>query len=125
MDLAADSTQWIAAFVFLCLSAVVAASMVVGNLVLKVRGRGDTTAQLSTYECGEEPDGAAWIKFHPRYFIVALVFVVFDVEAAFLLPWALGIRGMGWFSLVEMAIFLAVLLAGWLYALRKGALQWQ
>ena len=78
-----------------------------------------------TYECGEEPDGEAWIRFHPRYYVVALLFVLFDVEAAFLLPWALNLDSLGSVALIDMGIFLVILLLGWGYALRKGAIKWQ
>ena len=78
-----------------------------------------------TYECGENPDGEAWIRFHPRYYVVALLFVLFDVEAAFLFPWALNIDGLGTLALVDMGIFLSILLLGWVYALKKGAIKWQ
>ena len=84
-----------------------------------------TKDKLDTYECGEEPDGDAWIQFHPRYYVVALVFVVFDAEAAFLFPWALSIRELGSFAVIEMFVFLGVLFFGWLYAWKKGALRWQ
>ena len=78
-----------------------------------------------TYEYGENPDGEAWIRFHPRYYVVALLFVLFDVEAAFLFPWALNIDGLGTLALVDMGIFLSILLLGWVYALKKGAIKWQ
>ena len=94
-------------------------------MVLRVRAKVIPPTQTLTYECGEEPDGPAWIRFHPRYYVVALVFVVFDVEAAFLLPWALNIKSGGLMVMVEMFVFLGVLMAGWLYAVRKGALSWQ
>jgi len=67
----------------------------------------------------------AWIRFHPRYYVVALLFVLFDVEAAFLLPWALNLESFGTVALIDMGVFLGILLLGWLYALRKGALKWQ
>lgn len=117
--------QWAPAAIFLVLSAVVACSMLIGGLILRVKARTTTDAKFDTYECGEEPDGDAWIRFHPRYYIVALVFVLFDAEAAFMLPWALNIRDLGGLALAEMFVFLAILLLGWLYALRKGALKWQ
>lgn len=116
---------WIPLFVFVALALCVPASMYVGSWLLGVRGRKNTAATFDNYECGEEPDGAAWIRFHPRYYIVALVFVAFDVEAAFLFPWALNLRGTGWLPLVDMAIFLGILVIGWAYAVRKGAVRWQ
>ena len=79
----------------------------------------------ATHDRTADGAGPAWVRFHPRYYIVALVFVLFDVEAAFLFPWALTLRDLGTLALVEMFVFVGVLLIGWAYALRKGALSWQ
>lgn len=76
------------------------------------------------YECGEVPIGAPWIKFRVAYYIFALAFVVFDVEAVFLYPWAVIIRKLGVFGFVQMAAFIGILLLGLAYAWRKGALKW-
>jgi len=76
------------------------------------------------YECGEQPVGPSWLQFNVGYYIFGLLFLVFDVEAAFLLPWAVVVREVGVAGLVEVAIFGAVLLVGLLYAWKKGALQW-
>jgi NADH:ubiquinone oxidoreductase subunit 3 (subunit A) len=113
----------VASFMLLCV--VVAASMLVVNALLQVKVKKRLPSTLDTYECGEEPDGSAWIRFHPRYYVVALLFVVFDVEAAFLFPWALNIEALGLFAIVEMSVFLGILFIGWLYAVKKGAIKWQ
>jgi NADH:ubiquinone oxidoreductase subunit 3 (subunit A) len=110
---------------FMLLSVVVAASMLVVNALLQVKTKKRLPSTLDTYECGEEPDGSAWMRFHPRYYVVALLFVVFDVEAAFLFPWALNIESLGLFAIVEMSVFLGILFLGWLYAVKKGAIKWQ
>ena len=84
----------------------------------------------STYECGIPPFGQAWSRFYVRYYIIALIFVVFDVETVFLFPWAVVYKHMvkatqfGPAALVEMAIFLLVLIVGLAYAWRKGDLEW-
>ena len=117
--------EWGAALAFLVLSAVVGVSMLVAARLLGVKSRSNSSLKTLTYECGEEPEGPAWIKFHPRYYVVALVFVLFDVEAVFLFPWALSVRDLGGVAIVDMLIFVVVLLLGWAYALRKGALKWQ
>jgi NADH-quinone oxidoreductase subunit A len=106
------------------LSVVLAAGTLLAAAILRVRAKKPSPAQKLTYECGEEPDGAAWMRFHPRYYLVALVFVLFDVEAAFLLPWAVSLRGLGAFALWSMALFIGILLVGWLYAVKKNALKW-
>lgn len=117
--------QWVPVLVYLALCAAVPATMFLASALLSVRGKNNTAATFDTYECGEEPDGAAWIRFHPRYYIVALVFVAFDVEAAFLFPWALNLRDAGWMPLVDMFVFLGILVIGWAYAVRKGVIEWQ
>ncbi len=78
----------------------------------------------SPYECGEVPIGEPWVQFHIRYYVFALLFVIFDIETVFLYPWALVFKKLGLFALVEMVIFLAILAAGLVYAWRKGALRW-
>jgi NADH-quinone oxidoreductase subunit A len=77
-----------------------------------------------TYECGLETIGSSWIQFRVQYYLYALIFVVFDVETVFLFPWAVSFNVLGWFALVEMFIFVAILLLGLAYAWRKGALEW-
>ena len=82
------------------------------------------------YECGEIPFGNAWRQFKVGYYIFALVFVVFDVEAIFLFPWAQQLRhlkgmGLGLFAFLEMMVFLAILVVGLVYAWRKGVLKWE
>lgn len=85
-------------------------------------------AKNLTYECGEAPQSEAWVQYNARYYLFAMMFVLFDVEAAFLIPWAVGFKSMyislGWLALIEMVIFLAILGLGLIYAWRKGALEW-
>ena len=78
----------------------------------------------SPYECGEKSIGSAWIQFNVGYYLFALLFLVFDVEVAFLYPWAIVIREVGVAGLVEAGIFILVLLAALVYAWRKGVLEW-
>ncbi len=79
----------------------------------------------STYECGIETIGDTWVQFKAQYYLFALIFVVFDVEAVFLFPWAVAFNALGLYALVEMVLFIGILVAGLLYAWRKGALEWQ
>lgn len=117
--------QWAPTSIFLVLSSIVPISALSAAALVRVRARSDSPIKYDTYECGEIPDGDAWIQFHPRYYIVALIFVLFDVEVAFLFPWALINRSAGLAATIEVFLFLGVLMLGWLYALRKGALKWQ
>lgn len=80
--------------------------------------------KLETYECGVQTVGDAWVQFRAQYYIFALIFVLFDVEAVFLFPWAVAYRQLGLYAVIEMALFLLLLLGGLLYAWRKGALEW-
>ena len=89
-----------------------------------------TGCKGEAYECGEVPFGDAWKQFKVGYYIFALIFVIFDVEAIFLFPWAkqllsLKAAGLGVFAFIEMMIFIGVLLAGLLYAWTKGVLKWE
>ena len=80
--------------------------------------------KLTTYECGEEPVGNAWIQFNIRFYVFALIFVIFDVEAAFLLPWAAVFRRLGPLAYVEGLVFIAILVVALAYVWRKGDLAW-
>lgn len=117
--------SWAAAAAFASIAVAVPVGTLAAARLLRVREKNIPPTQADTYECGEEPEGVAQIRFHPRYYVVALVFVVFDVEAAFLLPWSLNLRQPGMVAITEMFLFIGVLLLGWLYAVRKGALKWQ
>jgi NADH-quinone oxidoreductase subunit A len=83
-----------------------------------------TPIKNDTYECGLETIGNSWIQFRVQYYLYALVFVIFDVETVFLFPWAVSYGVLGWFALVEMFVFVAILVLGLAYAWRKGALEW-
>lgn len=115
-------TPWLALLIFLALSVLVPAGLLVAAWLFRVSAREEAPNKLQTYECGEDPAGPTWVRFHPRYYAIALFFVLFDVEAAFMLPWGLNVRTVG---LVEMVVFVMVLLLGWAYAVRKGTLRWQ
>jgi NADH-quinone oxidoreductase subunit A len=84
-----------------------------------------TEAKYSTYECGREPVGPAWIQFRIGYYVYALLFVIFDIETIFLYPWAVAFGTLGTFILLEMVLFLLVLGVGLAYAWKEGALQWR
>jgi NADH-quinone oxidoreductase subunit A len=81
--------------------------------------------KAESYECGIVPIGDAWQQFNIRYYIYALLFVLFEVEAAYLYPWATRVGKLGTFAFVEMAIFIAILAFGLGYAWRKGGLRWE
>jgi len=119
-------SNYLPVFIFLVLAAALAALLlglgtVLGRLGVKHHGDPDKT---SPYECGFEPYEDARMRFDVRYYLVAILFIVFDLEIAFLFPWAVSLAKIGVFGLLAMAIFLAILVVGFIYEWKKGALEW-
>jgi NADH-quinone oxidoreductase subunit A len=83
-----------------------------------------TRAKQQPYECGMEPIGTAREPFSVKFYLVAMIFILFDVEAIFLYPWAYVFRTLQWYGFVEMMLYIAILLVGYLYLWKKGALDW-
>ncbi|HEX9636720.1 MAG TPA: NADH-quinone oxidoreductase subunit A, partial [Acidobacteriota bacterium] len=107
--------------VFLILGgAFVAVNLLIGGLVRPAEIERD---KGTVYECGEEPVGQSWIQFNPRFYVIALVFLIFDVEVAFLLPWAVSFKQLGLLGFLEMATFVAILLVGLAYVWARGDLE--
>jgi len=98
-----------------------AVAFTVGRLL---RPKKPTVQKLTTYESGNEPVGLGHVRFNIRYYLFALMFVIFDVETVFLYPWAVAYDKLGLFALVEMLIFVSLLIVGLIYAWRKKVLQW-
>lgn len=105
-------------------------TFLLGKLVALKRPNAE---KLSSYECGEEPKGSSWIQFNSRFYVIALVFLLFDVELVFIFPWAtvfgqevliIADSRWGWLSLIEMFIFIIILLIGLVYVWKKGDLNW-
>ena len=105
------------------LAAVLVAGLLLG-LAAAVRPSRPTRAKLMAYESGVDPVGMGWSQSQVRYYVFALLFVIFDVEAVFIFPWATRLEAYGTFGRIEMAIFIFILLLGLLYAWRKGVLKW-
>lgn len=89
-----------------------------------LRPRRPYPGKVAPYECGEDPVGDAWVRFNVRFYVVALIFLIFDVEVVFLFPWALVYRNLGLFGFLEMAVFLGILIVGFVYVWVKGDLDW-
>ena len=102
------------------------AAFVLFNLVMGAVARPSVpnAEKAAVYECGEDTIGDTQVQFNLNYYLFAMLFVIFDVEAALLYPWATAFDTLGWIGVIEVIAFLAILLAGFLYALRKGALKW-
>jgi NADH-quinone oxidoreductase subunit A len=93
--------------------------------LLSPRRPSASAAKLDSYECGAEPIGQAWVQFPVGFYLVALVFIVFDALAVFLIPWTLALRGLGMQGVLTMGLFLGIVLLGWIYAYRERILEWQ
>ena len=105
---------------------VIVAFAVVSLIAARILGPGRPfAAKLESYECGAEPIGEAWVQFPVGFYLVALVFIVFDALAVFLFPWALTIRQLGAWGILAMLLFLSILLLGWVYAYRERILEWK
>ena len=113
-------------YAFIGIFAIIAFALPVIGLVLSyyLRPKKPNPIKNATYECGLETIGDTWVQFKAQYFLYALIFVVFDVEAVFLFPWAVAYDKLGLYALVEMILFVGILVGGLLYAWRKGALEW-
>jgi NADH-quinone oxidoreductase subunit A len=89
-----------------------------------VRPSAPISTKLEAYECGIRASSDARGRYTVRFYIVAILFVIFDVETIFLIPWAVRYRQLGWFGVAEVAVFLAILVVGYIWAYKKGALEW-
>jgi NADH-quinone oxidoreductase subunit A len=112
---------------FLAIGAAVGVGAVVTSGVLaRLSGvQNPDSEKLSPYECGFEAFEDARMKFDVRYYLVAILFILFDLEIAFLFPWAIVLQDIGWFGLISMLIFLGILVVGFIYEWKKGALEWE
>ena len=99
----------------------VAVPLIVQSLVAPSK---KSKEKLETYECGEESEGSAWLQFNIRFYVITLIFLIFDVEVVFLFPWAVVFKDLGLLAMVEMAIFLLILIVGLAYVWVKADLNW-
>ncbi len=109
-------------FVFILLGIFLVAITFVLQKILSPQRK--TRDKLTTYECGENVEGSSWIQFNIRFYVIALIFIIFDVEVVFLFPWAVVYKELGLFVFIEMTIFIAILAIGLAYVWRKGDLEW-
>ncbi|EKD74330.1 MAG: NADH-quinone oxidoreductase subunit [uncultured bacterium] len=115
--------NYLPVLIFMIIGGVVGvAAPLIGYLIGPKRSNPSKT---SPYECGFEPFDDARMPFDVRYYLVAILFIIFDLETAFLVPWAVVFRKTGWFGMAAMAIFLGLLVIGFIYEWKKGALEWE
>ncbi len=115
--------EYLPVLLFLIVSTGIGIALLIVGAVLGPKRPG--ADKLSPYECGFEAFEDARMKFDVRYYLIAILFIVFDLEIAFVFPWAVIFRSLGVFGLVEMGIFLGLLVLGFAYVWKKGALEWE
>jgi NADH-quinone oxidoreductase subunit A len=110
-------------FLFLVIGLIFLALTLLLSRLIQAKGMpgGD---KFIPYECGEIPEGSAWIRFNIRFYVVALIFIIFDVEIVFLLPWAVVFKKLGSFAFIEGIVFIGILAVGLAYVWKKGDLEW-
>ncbi|HEY3730842.1 MAG TPA: NADH-quinone oxidoreductase subunit A [Steroidobacteraceae bacterium] len=119
-------TNYLPVLIFLIVAGLLAMVLLgLGSILgrLSVRHRADAE-KLSPYECGFDPFEDTRVRFDVRYYLVAILFIIFDLEIAFLFPWAVALGRIGGFGLVVMGVFLFILVVGFAYEWKKGALEW-
>ena len=114
--------QFANVLVFLAVGvAFIVVNLLIASLVRPVKYSAE---KLMPYECGENPIGSPWIQFNIRFYVFALIFIIFDVEVAFLIPWAVVFKKLGWFAFIEGLVFIGILAIGLAYVWAKGDLHW-
>ncbi len=117
------ASHYFPVLIFLLLALILGSVLMIAGKLLGRNNPDD--AKNSPYECGFEAFEDARMKFDVRYYLIAIIFILFDLEAAFLLPWALVFKMLGIYGFIVMTIFLAILIAGFIYIWKKGALEWE
>ncbi len=115
--------EYLPILVFLAIAATISAAMILGSLLVGIRN--PDAEKLSAYECGFDAFSDARNKFDVRFYLVTLLFIIFDLEIAFLFPWAITLGKIGAFGFWSMMIFLGVLTIGFIYEWKKGGLEWE
>lgn len=116
-------SEYIAVILMLALAGGVSAAIIVLSLLIGPKKEFDD--KMEPFECGESPIASPKLRFSVKFYLVALFFVIFDIEAVFLYPWAVIFKDLGMFGFVEMMLFIVILAVGLLYVWRKGALEWE
>ncbi len=126
MPSAAPSADFLTAHSSILTFLVIVVGFLVFNLIFwkLIRPSRHSEEKLTTYECGENPQGSAWVQFNIRFYVFALLFIIFDVEAVFLLPWAVVFKRLGFLAFLEGLVFIGILVIALAYVWRKGDLEW-
>jgi NADH-quinone oxidoreductase subunit A len=115
--------SFVSVLLFLVVGFILLAFTILFSRLIQAKGQPGAD-KFIPYECGEVPEGSAWIRFNIRFYVLALIFIIFDVEIVFLLPWAVVFKKLGAFAFIEGLIFIGILAVGLAYVWRKGDLEW-
>ena len=115
--------DYLSIIIFLCIALGLSISFVVLNFIFSPKN--PDPEKLSSYECGFEPFNDSRMEFDVRFYLVAILFIIFDLEIAFLFPWAISLGNIGFLGFISMMIFLFILTVGFIYEWKKGALDWE
>jgi NADH-quinone oxidoreductase subunit A len=115
--------EWFPVLLFVIVAIIFAASTIGLSTFIVPRRR--NAAKDAPYECGVEPVGGAHQRFSIKFYLVAVLFILFDIEVVFLYPWAVTMRQLGLYGIVEMALFILILFVGYVYLIKKKALEWE
>jgi NADH-quinone oxidoreductase subunit A len=122
ITVAQNQANWLVIAIFFGFAMVIALSMMLIPILL--RPKNPNAVKSTPYESGMPPIGQAQSRYTIRYYLIAMLFVVFDIEAVFFYPWAVAFNQIGWYGMIEMVLFIVLLLVAYIYAWRKGALDW-
>lgn len=116
-------TQYFPILVFIGIVLALGVALLMANRLIAMRK--PDAAKLAPYECGFDAFEDARLPFDVRFYLVAILFILFDLETAFLFPWAVALRKIGWFGFFSMMVFLGILVVGFIYEWKKGAIEWE
>jgi NADH-quinone oxidoreductase subunit A len=119
---AQTQANWLVIAIYFGMAVAIGVTMMF--IPILVRPKNPNPVKATPYESGMPPIGEAQSRFTIRYYVIAMLFVVFDIEAVFFYPWAVAFNQLGWYALLEMVLFIVLLLIAYAYAWRKGALDW-
>jgi len=118
-------SEFLPVFVLLFISTALAVLVVFISILFGPRRRSNNAMKVQPYESGMRAIGQGQRRFSVRFYLVAVLFILFDIEVIFLYPWAVAFRQLGWFGFIEMLIFISILLVGYFWIWKKGALEWE
>jgi NADH-quinone oxidoreductase subunit A len=117
--------EFLPIFVLLFISTALAVLIIFISILFGPRKRAANAAKVAPYESGMRAIGQGQRRFPVRFYLIAVLFILFDIEVIFFYPWAVAFRQLGWFGLIQMMVFVGILLAGYIWVWKKGALEWE